>query len=124
MNQCNFIGRMVRDAEDIKSDGVRFTVAVEIYNFQKKEREPVFVPFVAFGKIVDVIKNYAPKGKEVRVTGEYRVREFVPTSGPSEGQKVKDHSFFVLDFELLAGQPKAGSSSGSSTSGEPVEAGW
>jgi single-stranded DNA-binding protein len=105
LNSCNFIGRMVRDAEDIKGDGVRFTIAVDVYNSQTKTREPVWVPCVAFGKVVGVIKDYAPKGKLVRVTGEYRQREYTATSGPNSGQKVKDHSFMVAPidgFELLS----------------------
>lgn len=123
MDQCNFTGRMVRDAEDIKGDGIRFTVAVERYDGGQKARVTEFVPFVAFGKVVQVIKDHAPKGKEVRVTSEYRTREYTPTQGPNAGMKVKDHSFFVTDFELLAGQPRGDGSSTSSTSAAD-DGGW
>ncbi len=110
MNQCNFVGRMTRDAEDIKGGGVRFSIAVDVYDSETKGRKAEFIPCVAFGKVVDTIKNHAPKGKEVRVTGEYRTRTFVPQSGPNAGTEVKDHNFVITGydgFELLAGQPKA-----------------
>ena len=115
MNQCNFAGRMARDAEDIKGDGVRFTVAVDEYDPDTKGRTTEWVPCVAFGKVVNTIKQYAPKGKEVRVTGEYRTREY-----EKDGVKVKDHSFVINGFdgfELLAGNPK-------DTSGDPAPSGW
>lgn len=127
MNQCSFTGRMVRDAEDIKGDGVRFTVAVDIYNYSTRAREAVFVPFVAFGKVVPVIKQYAPRGKEVCVTGEYRTREFTPASGPNAGTKVKDHSFHVDKFELLSGSPKsenAGTFGGPADEASDEAGGW
>lgn len=106
---------MVRDAEDIKGDGVRFSIAVDGYDPATKGRTATFIPCVAFGKVVDTIKKYAPKGKEVRVTGEYRVREY-----EKDGVKVKDHSFVLNgfdSFELLAGNPK-------SDSGDASPEGW
>jgi single-stranded DNA-binding protein len=121
MNQCNFVGRMVRDAEDIKGDGVKFTVAVDVYDSETKGRKAEFIPCVAFGKVVPTIKQYAPAGKEVRVTGEYRTREYTPTQGPNAGSKVRDHSFVLNGFdafELLAGNPKG------SSGNEPSPEGW
>lgn len=124
MNQSNFVGRMVRDAEDIKGDGVRFTVAVDVYDAETKGRKAEFIPCVAFGKVVQTIKQYAPAGKEVRVTAEYRTREYTPTQGPNAGSKIKDHSFVLSgfdSFELLAGNPKGASAESES---EDAPAGW
>lgn len=115
MNQSNFVGRMVRDAEDIKGDGVRFSIAVDVYDPATKGRKAEFIPCVAFGKVVDTIKQYAPKGKEVRVTAEYRTREY-----EKDGVKMKDHSFVLNgfdSFELLAGNPKSEDPNATPTSG-------
>jgi len=107
MNVCVFTGRMTRDAEDIGTTGeaVKFTIAVDGYNFSEKKRDTTFVPCVAFGKVTSVIKDYAGKGREVGITGTYRVREYVAQGGARAGQTVKDHSFVVDKFELLAGKP-------------------
>lgn len=109
MNACMFTGRMTRDAEAIGTTGeaVKFTLAVDGYNFKEKQRETTFVPCVAFGKITTVITQYAGKGREVGVVGKYQVREYVSQSGPRQGQTIKDHSFVIDTFELMAGKPAA-----------------
>jgi len=124
MNSCTFTGRMTRDAEDIGTTGeaVKFTVAVDGYNFSTKSKETTFVPCVAFGKVTTVIKNYAGKGREVGVTATYRVREYVATGGPRQGQTIHDHSFVVDKFELLAGQPAGNKDPNGDTDANP--AGW
>lgn len=106
MNNCHFTGRMVRDAEDINGGGVRFTIAVDGYNYSTKQREATFIPCVAFGKVVDVIKQYAPKGKAVAVSGDLRIREYEATKGQHAGHKVTDFTIGVQDFELLPGNNK------------------
>lgn len=120
MNQWNGTGRMVRDAEDINGDGVKFSIAVEGYNYSTKSRETTFIDCVAFGKVVDVIKQYAPKGKAVRVTGDIRRRKYTATKGVHAGHDVEDFAIGVQDFELLPGNASGGGASGSGTSGS----GW
>lgn len=108
MNQINLVGRMTRDAEDVGNPpvGVRFSIATEDYDFGTKQRETEFHDCVAFGKVSDVIKNYAGKGREVRVTGKIRSRKYTPTKGPNAGNEVTQKNVVVDDFELLAGKPK------------------
>ena len=108
MNQVNLVGRMVRDAEDINSTtkGVRFSLAVEDYNPSTKSRETTFINCVAFGDVSDVIKNYAPKGKPVRVTGRLANRKYTPTKGVHAGHEVEQTSIVLSGydgFELLPG---------------------
>lgn len=107
MNQINLVGRMTRDAEPIGNPpvGVKFAVATDDYNFSTKARETTFHECKAFGKLSDVITNYAGKGREVRVTGKYRTDTWTPKQGPRAGTEVSEKVVYVDDFELLAGKP-------------------
>jgi len=107
MNQVNLVGRMTRDAEEFGNPpiGVRFAVATEDYDFGTKQRETEFHECVAFGKVTEVIKQYAGKGREVRVTGKKKTRKYQAQKGVHAGHEVDQVVVIVDDFELLAGMP-------------------
>ena len=71
---------------------------------------------VAFGKVVDVIKKYAPKGKPVMATGTFRIREYTDKAGVER----KGYSFAVTEFELLPSTSSGSSNSSSSDSDEKL----
>lgn len=96
MNQCNFIGRAGSDPQPLGSNGVRFNLAVDDYNSQTKQQETTWVPLVSFGKTAEVIAKYVTKGRLIRVTTRFNIREY-----EYQGEKRKDSSFFVTDMELL-----------------------
>jgi single-strand DNA-binding protein len=107
VNQLNLIGRMTRDPEDFGNPviGVRFSVATEDYDFGTRARETEFHDCVAFGKTADRIRQYAEKGREVRVTGKSKTRKYTPTKGPFANMEIEKKNVLVDEFELLAGRP-------------------
>lgn len=125
MQQVNLIGRMVRDAEDLPGGkgGVKFSLAVEYYNFSSKSRETNFWDCVAFGDVTTVIKGYAPKGKPVRVTGELQKRKYTASKGPHAGHEVEQVTIRVDGrdgFELLPGTSPAKASDEDDEDDDPL----
>ena len=132
LSLSQFTGRMTADAEDLGGgQGVKFRIAVDGYDFSAKAKKTTFVPCVAFGKTADTVRQYAPKGKQIWVSGEYTTREFTYQSGPRQGEKGYDHNFVIRDVGLLGGNPAGGnggqfSGAPNARSGdeEPAPSGW
>ena len=114
MNKQIITGRMVRDAEPFGNPevGVRFAIATEDYDFSTKKNETEFHECVAFGKVTDVIKNYAGKGRWVEVEGKTRTNAYTPSKGIHAGHEVKEKRVIVDSFKL---GPGTGSSTGGGT---------
>jgi single-stranded DNA-binding protein len=122
VNQINLVGRMTRDAEEFGNPpaGVRFTVVTEDYDPGQKARVPEFHDCKAFGQVKDVIKNYAGKGREVRVSGRYITETYTPQKGANAGIEQKRKIVIVNGndgFELLAGMPSGATPAPASGSG-------
>ena len=122
MNIHAFTGRLTRDVEDIGGSGVKFTLAVDSYDFGAKQKKTLFVPCVAFGRVVETLKNYTGKGREIAITARYDQREYTPTQGPRAGTLVHEHTF-VVDRVDLIGSP-AGGGQQANGGGEESPAGW
>lgn len=96
MNQCNFVGRVGQDPQPVGSSGARFSLAIDEYNSNTKQQETLWVPLVAFGKTAEVVTKYVTKGRLLRVTAKFQIREY-----EYQGEKRKDSNFFITDLELL-----------------------
>lgn len=107
MNSHQFTGRLTRAVEDIGGNGVKFTLAVDSYDFGAKQKKTLFVPCVAFGRVVTTLKQYTDKGREIGITARYDQREYTPSQGPRAGTLVHEHTFVVDTVELI-GSPPAG----------------
>jgi len=67
-----------------------------------KEHGCDFIPCSAFGWVADVIASYAPKGKQVMVTGEIKARKYAD----KDGEKKTSISVLADNIFLLGGGPK------------------
>ncbi len=71
-------GRLTRDPEMVgqNKDVAKFTVAVDDWDSQKQEKTAQYFDCVAFKKQAETVRQYAGKGREVKVRGRMRRREY------------------------------------------------
>lgn len=102
-NRCSFIGRMAAPPEPLGPTGVKFRLGTDAWNGQTKQKETVWVPFVAWGKDADLLKQYGTVGRQIAIEAEYKPREY-EAPGPNGGapQKRLDPQFLVRSVKLLA----------------------
>lgn len=111
LNKVILCGRFVRDVEvAYLPSGTaigKFTLAVNRRTKKGDEYvdEPVFIDCALFGKIVDSLKQYMTKGKQVNVVGELKYDTWVN----QEGQKQSKHSIVCEDIQLLGSSKQEGS---------------
>lgn len=87
MNHFVGIGRLTKDPEIRYAQGdqgtkiASFTLAID--RKFKKEGQPTadFIRCKAFGKTADVVEKYAPKGKQVAITGEIQTGSYQKQDG-------------------------------------------
>ncbi|WP_411823054.1 single-stranded DNA-binding protein [Leptospira sp. 'Mane'] len=112
LNKILLIGRLTRDPEFKSINGssvVNFSVAnnrIYVSNGEKKE-ETHYFDCVAWGKLADILKQYAGKGKQVAIEGRLQQQSWETP----EGKKASKIRIFVESAQLLGGQG-GGSSSG------------
>ena len=121
LNIHGFTGRLTRDVEDIGGAGVKFTLAVDSYDYGAKAKKTLFVPCVAFGRVVETLKNYTAKGREIAITARYDQREYTPTQGPRAGTVVHEHTFVVDRVDLIGPPPGTAQANGG---GDEAPTGW
>jgi len=89
LNQCFFIGRLGRDPEvrylPTGDAVVNISIAVgkswKDKNTQEKKESTTWVPVSYFGKTAEIIGQYARKGRQCQVTGEFSVRKYNDKDG-------------------------------------------
>jgi single-strand DNA-binding protein len=76
-------GRLTRDPEifEGKVKRAKFSVAVDDYDYGKKERITQFYNCVAFGKTAERVESIARKGLNVTVQGKFRENKWEDDSG-------------------------------------------
>ena len=110
-NECRFDGRMTKDPElkFIPINGgekqlarAKFTIAVD-KNMTKQQKEQAkakgestvdFVPCELVGPKAEVVAQYFPKGKPIKVTAVFRSYNYIN----QQGEKVYSYCFDVTDF--------------------------
>lgn len=114
INNCVFMGRMVRDPE-LKTTGTgvsvcSFCLAVD-RNYTPKGSEKVadFIDFAAWRGTADFISKWFHKGDMIAVTGELQTRMYED----KDGNKRKAVEIVVNDASFCGGK-----SGGSDTTGE------
>lgn len=111
LNKILLIGRMTRDPEFKSVNGssvVNFSVAnnrIYMSGGEKKE-ETHYFDCVAWGKLADILKQYAGKGKQVAIEGRLQQQSWETP----EGKKASKIRIYVESAQLLG-------SSGGSTGG-------
>ncbi|WNL63600.1 single strand DNA binding protein [Aeromonas phage ST4] len=104
LNQCNFTGRLGKDPEvrQVGNDSVaNFTLAVgeqwkDKQSGERKERT-TWVNVVIWGKLADVVKQYATKGMLVRITGKLQVRQW-----DKDGVAQYSTEIVASEFQMLS----------------------
>jgi len=82
LNSCNFIGNIVRDPELRpvgQSSVANFTIAV---GWKSKDKEGVeWVNVNAWGKLAEIVAQYATKGTKVFVQGRMKTEKYTDKNG-------------------------------------------
>lgn len=97
MNQCQLIGRLVKDPELRYSPGgtpvVKFTLAINRQNNDEAD----FISCVAFNKLAENLANYQKKGNRIAVTGRIQTGSYEN----HQGQKIYTTDVIVNSIEFL-----------------------
>jgi single-strand DNA-binding protein len=110
LNLCVFIGRLGRDPE------VRYTPSGDAVcnislavgkkwkdkNSGEMKEQTTWVNLAFWGKPAELLGQYAHKGSQMRVNGEYSVRKWQD----KDGKDVYTTEIKVQDFQLLGGKPE------------------
>ncbi|MDZ4727441.1 MAG: single-stranded DNA-binding protein [Leptospira sp.] len=105
LNKVLLIGRLTRDPEFKSVNGssvVNFSIAsnrIYVSNGDKKE-ETNYFDCVAWGKLADILKQYAGKGKQVAIEGRLQQQSWETP----EGKKASKIRIYVESAQLLGGQ--------------------
>jgi len=127
MNNCDLIGRLVRDVElkFIPSTGMavaKFTIAVD-KNMSKDKKDQAkqqgkptanFIPVTVFGKSAENCANYLFKGSQCAVQGEFNTGSYTK----EDGTKVYTSDILASRVEFLSKKETNNTQSGN---GRPVE---
>ncbi len=117
LNKVILIGRLTRDPEYKNINGnslVNFSLANNrSYMVQgNKKEETNYFECEAWGKLADIIRQYATKGKQVLVEGRLKLE----TWDSPEGKKMSKIRILTETLQLLGGNVGGGGASSSSSS--------
>lgn len=97
MNSINITGFIATEPKQ-NTAGIIFLLAVHRTYRSKDEQTADFMPVSAFGKVADVITDYAHKGSKLGVTGSIKTSQYTGTDGQTHnGWEVVAREVFLLD---------------------------
>ena len=112
-NCCTFVGRISKDPEQrFTASGMSVTTATIACNekFKNKagemEEKVEWVNLVFWGKLSEIVSQYATKGKEILVVGRMQTRKWED----KEGQTRYTTEINCDKMQLLGGKSEGGSS--------------
>ena len=116
LNLCIFIGRLGRDPEVRYAPSGDAVVNISIACSKKwkdkqsgeTKEQTTWVPINFWGKTAELIGQYAKKGSQIRVNGEFSVRK-------GKDQDGNERYFTEIkgqDFQLLGGKPEGAQGGG------------
>jgi len=94
MNSVNIIGRLTRDpeifheGEDIKSLGVKCSIACNEYKKGNDKPEASFFDIIAWGKTADILIKYTLKGEQIAVNGRLKQEHWESEHGTRYAVKI------------------------------------
>lgn len=109
MNNCTFIGTMVRDPE-LRTGATNvgnFTLAVNRRFKKDGQPDADFPRFVAFGKTADTIQQYFKKGDEIAIVGHLQTGSYTN----KDGNTVYTTDIIVDNFSFTRGKKSNGNQS-------------
>ncbi|UWP75276.1 single-stranded DNA-binding protein [Lacticaseibacillus paracasei] len=97
MNSVNLVGNV---ATSVKTGNNSATAILAVHRiFSGKDKQTAdFVPIVAFGKMAEVLNNYAPKGTRIGISGHIHTGQY-EKDGRTEYtcQVVAEHIYLLSD---------------------------
>ena len=110
INNVTLIGRVVRDIEVKTTNSGKsvasFALAVDGYG---KDADASFIDCVAWNKAAELLAEYAPKGKQIGITGRLQTRMW-----EKDDIKRKATEVIIDQFQLLS-DPKGGNNAAPAT---------
>lgn len=109
LNKVLLIGRMTRDPEFKSVNGssvVNFSIAnnrVYVTNGEKKE-ETHYFDCVAWGRLADILKQYAGKGKQVAIEGRLQQQSWETPEGkklPKSESMSNPHNYWAAKDKVV-----------------------
>lgn len=105
MNTVSLTGRMVRDVEVKTTESGKKVASFSIAVNGFKEDDTNFINCVAWEKTVEILEKYAPKGKQVGITGRLQVRSW---DDKDSGKKRSAMEVVVTNLTLLGSKSDGG----------------
>lgn len=105
MNSVNLIGNIATSVKLGNGSATTMLAVHRIYSQAKDKQTADFIPIVAFGKMAEVLNNYAPKGTRIGISGHIHTGQY-EKDGRTEytWQVVAEHIY------LLSNKPHNGDS--------------
>lgn len=121
LNQCNFTGRLVADCEQIftQSGTSKVSFKIAVNKSWKKDGEKKdfteFIPIVNWGKLGEAVSAYLTKGKQVRVTGEFKTDQY-----EKDGEKKYFTHINASEIQLLGSRSESQGEPNNQPSGDQI----
>lgn len=125
LNNCTFIGRLVRDPE-VRTVGeaktASFTLAVDKRFKSKNENAPTadFIPVSVWRSTADFVENYFHKGKQVSVVGSLETYSYDKDGEKRYGFRINASEVGFADSAKAEGKP-SGKGKSPADDGFPVD---
>lgn len=108
LNLCVFVGRLGRDPElkHFPSGDAHCSASIAVSKKWKDKQSgetkehTVWVPLALNGKTAELFAQYARKGSQLRVNGEFSTRKFTKDNVEQTFTEIR-----VQDFQLLGARP-------------------
>lgn len=108
-NLCLFTGRLGRDPEVkyFQSGDAYCNASIAVgkkwkdKNSGEMKEQTTWVPLVFTGKPAEILGQYAKKGSQIRIEGEFTVRKWQKDGADQYSTEIR-----VRDFQLLGGKPE------------------
>jgi len=96
MNSVNLVGNVANSVKSGNNSATAMLAIHRIYSQGKGKQTADFVPIVAFGKMAEVLSNYASKGTRIGISGRIRTGQY-ERDGKTEytWQVVAEHIYLL-----------------------------
>ncbi|EPD01575.1 single-stranded DNA-binding protein [Lacticaseibacillus paracasei subsp. paracasei Lpp125] len=107
MNNFSGIGRIATDVKKGNGSATAILAVHRIYSQAKDKQTADFIPIVAFGKMAEVLNNYAPKGTRIGISGHIHTGQY-EKDGRTEytWQVVAEHIYLLSNKPHNDASPK------------------
>ncbi|MES5888458.1 single-stranded DNA-binding protein [Lacticaseibacillus paracasei] len=105
MNSVNLVGNVATSVKTGNNSATAILAVHRIYSQAKDKQTADFVPIVAFGKMAQVLSNYAPKGTRIGISGHLHTSQY-----ERDGKTQYSYQVVAEHIYLLSTKPHNGDS--------------